>query len=132
MRASMASICFIRSRVLCALIKSFSPAIRTFSPSCHARALHSKLRDLPVPVGDSMSAFCFPRSAAITLDMVIFCGTCGLRPLGKCTDTPPIGKPPSLAGSGCLGKTLPDTPTPKASRVRLPGAVSHPVPFSWS
>lgn len=34
--------------------------------SCHASALHSKLRDLPVPVGDSMRAFCFFCSEAIT------------------------------------------------------------------
>ena len=39
-------------------IFSFSAATRVASASCHASALHSKLSDLPVPVGDSISAFC--------------------------------------------------------------------------
>ena len=139
--------------------------------SCHASALHSRLSDLPVPVGDSISAFCFVftqgradiaghvigchlnqatrihdalddvaslgpgiqharhvigrhltqgkrvqnasddddvasniylgpiLSEEITLDIVIFCGTCGTRPAGKCTVTPPMGIPTPRSGS---------------------------------
>ena len=89
----------------CARILTFSASTSTFLDSCHASALHSNARDLPVPVGDSMRAFWrLVREARILL-MVIFWGTWGLRPSGKCTTHPPMGAPAPRTGAGGLGRT---------------------------
>ena len=74
-------------------MRAFSTLTSAFFVSCHASAEHSNARLFPVPVGDSMSAFCDLVSAVRMRDMVIFCGTCGVRPAGKCTTHPAMGAP---------------------------------------
>ena len=85
------------------LICTLASSVVTLSCSCHASAEHSKESDFPVPVGDSMRAFCFFVSAVRIFDIVIFCGTCGVKPSGKCTNTPCIGAPEPGGRTGGTG-----------------------------
>ena len=58
-----------------------------------------------MPVGDSTRAFWRLDNAARILAMTIFCGTCGVRPSGKCTTHPFMGKPAPRVGAGARGST---------------------------